>query len=76
MLHGVTFGRSRAAECGWTGFKCIPADAVIYSTDLTLPPGIYEAQRVPNPHGHPGDWLMIVGAAYEGYGMAERAWAQ
>ena len=36
-------------------------------------PGTYDLNRIPNPNGHPGYWLVILGTTI---GMAEGAWRQ
>lgn len=38
-----------------------------------LAPGTYELERIPNPLGYQGNWLVLVGTKT---GMAENAWRQ
>lgn len=40
---------------------------------VTYPPGIYRLERILNPYGYSGTWLVIAGTKH---GMAEGAWKQ
>lgn len=38
---------------------------------VTMPAGTHQLERIPNPKGYPGNWLVIKGTTI---GMSEGAW--
>jgi hypothetical protein len=43
------------------------------ASKVTVLPGEYDLERIPNPHGHPGNWLVLAGTKI---GMSEGAWTR
>jgi len=52
-------------------WNLIDAGQLPSKRNITLPPGRYEVEKVPNPLGHTGPWLVLKGTKI---GMAEKAW--
>ena len=40
---------------------------------ITIPAGTHEIERIPNPHGYPGSWLVLKGTKI---GASENSWRQ
>lgn len=43
------------------------------AADVPVDTGTYELERIPNPFGHTGNWLVLKGTKI---GMGEKAWKQ